>query len=148
MLTNETCVPSSRGLLASKLKGDRIPPKRFVAKTTNQSDFSVTNESTRRFHVKPQLRPASEVAMEKGSPFKTPPETGLCIPREVLNNEKERLRNLAPLEPVDCGTVHPNLPGYTGHEPQSPKNVRGPYLPTTLTTSGDAAAQGLGLTKL
>jgi len=133
-----------RGAGKNKTKA-ALESKRFVAKTSHHIDFLVDSEATRTYHMKPQRRPACEIAMEGGSKFKTAKKKSIQISRELLIEEKRRLSALAPLESVDCSTVKRNLPGYTGHEPQSPKNARGPYLPHTMSTAGYANAVGLGL---
>ena len=47
---------------------------------------------------------------------------GRWIPKEMLENEKERLAKIEKQELIEPPMIKVNMSSYTGYEPKSPKN--------------------------
>lgn len=139
--------PSKWGAATDRMKAQQNrAPLKFTAETTYAASMLITNELTEHVYEPALTMAPSEVAIAKGSPFATTTKKSLAdlVPRELLQAEKARLKAIEKRPTIVAAMSRVNMPSYTGHEPQSPKNTRGPFVSGVDTTTGRANEQGVG----
>lgn len=141
--------PSKWGVMADRMaEQNSKQPKQLLTMTTYNDSMTVTNEHTAQIYTRPLREAPSVIAMRNGSQYqqsKRTNELAELVPRDLLRQEKQRLAAIKKEPRVESMISHINMPNYSGHEPKSPKNQRGPMLSGPETTSGHANLQGLGL---
>ncbi|GBG34035.1 Hypothetical Protein FCC1311_102582 [Hondaea fermentalgiana] len=145
--------PSKWGVISDRMaEQSRKMPKSFVGGTTYKDSMQITNDITARVYERPLREAPSVIAMRAGSIFaknakQQPRASGPAslVPRSLIREEKDRLAAIIKEPRVESQISRVNMPSYSGHEPKSPKNQRGPMISGPDTTSGHANLQGLGL---